>query len=227
MLYQEYLDWGEVDVDFILRDGKLVYATVTDNHPTLEFSFAPTGINMPSRHSLSRQQQMIDDVVRTALAAGARNMVGHFEGKWTREKGDKFVLFDANPRVGGRPVVPLNEDVYGVDLIKEQLITWANIPGPPHVPTQMRPNYHVFGKVVFPKRSGILSAVQGWEELLKDKRVYKPATMLLTNIGAKITASSVQMDRVYVVSAKGRTAAEAEANYKALIKKYKLTVVLE
>ena len=45
---EQYLDGDEVDVDMILSDGKVTYAKVTDNLPTLEPWFNETGAVTPS-----------------------------------------------------------------------------------------------------------------------------------------------------------------------------------
>ena len=47
-MLEEYLDGTEIDCDVVLDGGVPVYATVTDNWPTLEPWFNETGDNCPS-----------------------------------------------------------------------------------------------------------------------------------------------------------------------------------
>lgn len=233
VLYMKLLQGKEVDIDFVLRRGEMIYGSVTDNHPTLPGSFAPTGITSPSVLPEEAQERMLADAVKTALSAGARDGVFHFEGYLT-DKGP-FVLFDANPRVGGRPVVPLNNDIWGVNLLKESFLLWAGIPGQPYVPTfpgikgpaGLKPNFHVYAKVMHAPRSGVFRGVKGWEKLIEDPRVYLPATMYLNKPGSRLSATPILMDRVYVLSAKGKTAQEAQANAEALAREYDLQAVIE
>lgn len=219
---------GEFDVDFMLDGaGNVVYAKITDNHANAPGSFAPTGLNSPSRHSTEDQQRIIDTVTSAAKAAGAYPMVGHFEGIMT-EDGRVFGT-DYNPRLGGRPVWPINRDVWGVDLLQESLLMAAGIPGRPYVSPV--PLTHVYARIKLLDYTGtprqVRVRVDGLEEVRRDPRVWLPATAPLNAPDAWLTISRLLMDRPYVLSTRGPTMEDAMAANAELAGRLNVVIVEE
>jgi biotin carboxylase len=130
IMMEEYLDGPEVDVDLVFSEGQAVYGAVTDNWPTIEPYFLETGSNAPSILPLSHQKELLDLAVRTVQCLGFVSGVFHVEGKYTT-RGPR--LIEVNCRMGGGPVRTMNQLVWGVDLVEEQLLCSVGIPSKPAV----------------------------------------------------------------------------------------------
>lgn len=151
IMMEEYLDGPEVDVDLVMSEGQAVYGAVTDNWPTVEPYFLETGSNSPSILPAYQQRELLDLAVRTVQCLGFVSGVFHVEGKYT-SRGAR--LIEVNCRMGGGPVRTMNQLVWGVDLVEEQLLCSAGIPSRPPVAAQ--PLIHVAEYSTNALRTGIL-----------------------------------------------------------------------
>jgi carnosine synthase len=119
IMMEQYLDGPEVDVDIIMADGESVYEAMADNWPTIEPYFNETGSNCPSILPQYQQDELRDLAVASVKALGLTMGVFHVEGKYTTH-GPRII--EVNCRMGGGPVHLINQLVWGVDLVVEQMI---------------------------------------------------------------------------------------------------------
>lgn len=154
IMMEEYLDGPEVDIDLVFSEGQAVYGAVTDNWPTVEPFFLETGSNSPSILPSYQQRELLDLGVKTVQALGFVSGVFHVEGKYT-SRGAR--LIEVNCRMGGGPVRTMNQLVWGVDLVEEQLLCAAGIPCRP--PVASKPLVNIAEYSVNAMKSGILKSV--------------------------------------------------------------------
>jgi len=131
VLFEQYLDGTEVDVDVIMSEGQWRYASITDNGPTLEPYFNETWGVCPSLLPLSQQRELKDLAVNSLTALGFTAGVFHVECKYT-SSGPQ--LIEINARMGGGPVREISLRTWGVDLVEEALFVALGIPSRPAVP---------------------------------------------------------------------------------------------
>ena len=134
VMMEQYLDGDEVDVDMILSDGKVTYAKVTDNLPTLEPWFNETGAVTPSLLPRRKQEELVEVSKKMLKAIGLTSGVMHVELKYTTTNGPQ--LIEVNSRMGGGPVRDMNLDVWGVDLVEEHLMCSVGLPSLPPIPEE-------------------------------------------------------------------------------------------
>jgi biotin carboxylase len=165
-LIEEYLDGTEFDIDLLFSDGRSVYATVTENWPTLEPFFFETGLNCPSLYPEAKRAELIDIAIRGARSLGIDTGAVHVEAKDT-SVGPR--LLEINARMGGGSVRDNNLAVYGVDLVEEHLM--ANV-GIPIRPMQAEtPLTAAAGLTIYPPRSGTLESFDFADTFRADERV--------------------------------------------------------
>ena len=122
---EEYLDGPEVDVDMVLYDGDLYFASVVDNGPTVEPYFAETWNLCPSVLPVSQQEEMLEEALATVKALGFRSGVFHVEERYTI-RGPRII--EVNARMGGGPIRLQHKYIYGFDLVVEQLLLALGLP---------------------------------------------------------------------------------------------------
>lgn len=128
VVYEEYYDGDEFDVDVIMSEGEAVYAKVSDNWAVLEPHFQETGMSCPSLYPKSKQNEMVKLSVGSVHALGFKDGVLHVECRYT-SRGARII--EVNGRMGGDPVHEFNERVWGVDLVEQHLISILGIPARP------------------------------------------------------------------------------------------------
>merc|ERR1719221_1494540 len=159
---EQFLDGCEVDVDVVMSEGQWVYASVSDNGPTLEPYFNETWAVCPSL--LPRNYQ----VALKVLAVGAVKALGfeigvfHVECKYT-STGPQ--LIEVNARMGGGQVHECNLRTWGVDLVEETLFVALGIPSRPMLPKQ--PFTAVAYCYVNASKSGIVDDSTGLDDIRK------------------------------------------------------------
>ena len=131
LLFEEYLDGVEFDIDLVLEDGECVFSSVSQQLPTQEPSFQETGLHCPHDHDAKAVRRLVELSVQTVQAFGFVRGVLHVEGKCT-SKGPRIV--EVNARMGGGRIHQIVEAVWGVDLIE------AHLRGALGLPQQLNPS---------------------------------------------------------------------------------------
>ncbi|MDE2489926.1 MAG: ATP-grasp domain-containing protein, partial [Elusimicrobia bacterium] len=217
LVLEQYLDGPEYDVDLVMRGGRAVFSSLTDNKPTREPYFLATGSRLPSVLPRRAQRAAVAQAVRAARALGLTDGVIHVEGKIT-SRGPR--LIEANGRMGGEYVRDWVRDVWGVDLVEEGLMAAAGIPGAPFKPA--KPLVYLDGDFVIPSKSGVIARFGVPEDVLADPgfrelRVKKKA-------GDRIAVPPDGYERAGMLVARGDSSAQAESRLKALAAKLVLDV---
>jgi carnosine synthase len=210
LVLEQYLDGREYDVDVVMRGGKPLFVSVTDNWPTREPYFLATGSSLPSRLLAPKEQKEAGDLaIRTAQALGLTDGVVHIEGKYTKE-GARII--EANGRMGGEYVHDWVQAVWGVSLVEENLMAAAGVGGKPFMAP--KPLTHLEGEFIIPTESGVISDFDlpesarlqaGFHELRVKKKV-----------GDRIAVPPAGYERAGMLVARGATTSEAQRNLDAL-----------
>ena len=183
IMMEEYLDGPEVDVDVVFSESQAVYGAVTDNWPTVEPYFLETGSNSPSILPSYQQRELLELSVKTVEALGFISGVFHVEGKYT-SRGPR--LIEVNCRMGGGPVRTMNQLVWGVDLVEEQLLCSAGIPCRPPVAAKPLVNIAEYSvnamKTGILKNTDFLAQYQGIDDVLYARELIEPGSKV---VGAK------------------------------------------
>jgi biotin carboxylase len=166
-LIEEYLDGTEFDIDLLFSEGRPVYATVTENWPTLEPFFFETGLNCPSLHLEDALQALIDIAIRGVRSLGIETGAVHVEAKDT-STGPR--LLEINARMGGGSVRDNNLEVYGVDLVEEHLLASVGIPINPM--KAEAPRTAAAGLTLYSPRTGTLQSFEFAKAFHDDERVF-------------------------------------------------------
>ena len=217
LVLEQYLSGPEWDVDLVMQGGKAVFASVTDNKPTREPYFLATGSRLPSLLPAGQQKDSVELAVKSSQALGLTDGVIHMEGKYTREGAR---LIEANGRMGGEYVRDWVRDVWGVDLVEENLMAAAGIPVKPFMPAE--PLMHLDGDFIIPAKSGVIAAFELPKQARDDPGFHELRAK--KNVGDRIAVPPDGYERAGMLVAKGASRAEAARKLKALKAKLRLDI---
>ncbi|MDE2291354.1 MAG: ATP-grasp domain-containing protein, partial [Elusimicrobia bacterium] len=209
LVMEQYLDGPEVDVDVVMQDGKAVFSSVTDNWPTKRPYFLATGSSLPSHLPAADRAALKDLAVKSAEALGLGRGVLHIEMKQTSE-GPRVI--EVNARMGGVYVRDWVKAVWGVDLAEEGFMAAAGIPGRPYRSPEALT--HLEGRFLIPERSGTLQGLELSGTALEDPGLHELRRLMKD--GSEVRVPPHGNDRVGMLTAKGRSAKEAEAGLERL-----------
>jgi D-alanine-D-alanine ligase len=155
IMAEEYIDGNEVDIDMLLQNGKIKFWSMSDNDATREPYFVETGQCIPSRLSMSQQQELVAMAEEMLERLGVEDGCIHFEAKY----GSRGPMpIEINLRMGGDEVYYFVKTAWGVDLIENaakvmlgQFIKKISKPE--------RPKKFVSGKYFLPPYTGVLTAL--------------------------------------------------------------------
>lgn len=154
LVFEEYLDGVEFDVDLVFDHGECVFSSVSQQSPTHEPSFQETGLHCPPDHDAKSVRRLVELSVQTAQALGFVRGVLHVEGKCT-SKGPRIV--EVNARMGGGRIHQVVEAVWGVDLIEAHLR--AALGMPQRLTASRKPRCAVVNALVHAPATGRLAAL--------------------------------------------------------------------
>lgn len=155
IMAEEYIDGNEVDIDMLLQNGKIKFWSMSDNDATREPYFVETGQCIPSRLSMSQQEELVAMAEEMLERLGVEDGCIHFEAKY----GSRGPMpIEINLRMGGDEVYYFVKTAWGVDLIENaakvmlgQFIKKISKPE--------RPKKFVSGKYFLPPYTGVLTAL--------------------------------------------------------------------
>jgi len=155
IMAEEYIDGNEVDIDMLLQNGKIKFWSMSDNDATREPYFVETGQCIPSRLSMSQQEELVAMAEEILERLGVEDGCVHFEAKY----GSRGPMpIEINLRMGGDEVYYFVKTAWGVDLIenaaKVMLGEYIKKISKPE-----RPKKFVSGKYFLPPYSGVLTAL--------------------------------------------------------------------
>jgi biotin carboxylase len=154
LLFEEYLDGVEFDIDLVLEDGECVFSSVSQQAPTHEPSFQETGLHCPADHDAKAVRRLVELSVQTVQAFGFVRGVLHVEGKCT-SKGPRIV--EVNARMGGGRIHQIVEAVWGVDLIEAHVRGALGLPQ--RLTPSRKPRCAVANALVYAPATGRLAAL--------------------------------------------------------------------
>lgn len=125
VLLETFMDGPEVDVDFVMSEGRIAYCNIVDDWEYEEPYYIELGNNCPTRLGQEQEQQLKDAASEIVEALGCFSGVLHVEMKLTTN-GPR--LIEVNPRLGGGAIHYFHREIYGVDLLLEQCLVAVGIP---------------------------------------------------------------------------------------------------
>lgn len=168
IVYEEYYDGDEFDIDVLMSNDVAVYAKVSDNWAVCEPWFQETGMHCPSSYCPKKQNELIDLAVAAVRTIGFKNGCLHVECRYT-SRGPR--LIEVNGRMGGDPVFDFNRLVWGVDLVEEHYMSVLGIPICPL--TAPKPLLYVAEYAFNAPFSGIVDSDSWLDFLCKDSKVFR------------------------------------------------------
>jgi len=159
---EEYLDGPEVDVDIVLYQGQVYFASVVDNGPTVEPYFAETWNLCPSILPQIHQEELLHEALATVKALGFHTGVFHVEERYT-SRGPRII--EVNARMGGGPIRLQHKYIYGFDIVVEQLLLSLGLPpskdlcpGNTHISQPTHPNKSYVSSTPNAAKSGTIAS---------------------------------------------------------------------
>lgn len=172
---EEFIDGDEVDVDIILQNGKVKFASVADNYNKSKgIFFVDSGQAVPSGLPDDVQEKILDTAEIILERFGVENGCIHFEAKHS-SKGGVYPI-EMNIRMGGDYVYSYTKGVWNIDLI-ELAVKIAIGSYFPKV-KKAAPRKYIIGWDLHPEESGVLVELDVPEELkrlrhVEDIQIYK------------------------------------------------------
>jgi len=164
MTLEEYLDGEEFDVDCLLSEGELVYASVIYNLPQLYCM--EVGTLTPAPFPAQQQAELVELTEQCLKALGFTTGAFHVEVKYT-SVGPR--LIEINARLGGGQNYRINQLVWGVDLVEQYLMTCLGLPIRPAKVAQ--PLVCIAECDVPCPTSGVIAHADFLDEIARDPRV--------------------------------------------------------
>eukprot|EP00978_Attheya_sp_CCMP212_P006777 scaffold15757_cov54-Attheya_sp.AAC.4 len=221
-LVEEYLQGPELGVELIMSRGECVFASVMECSKTLPPIFQGIGRFYPTSLGNAKDQETIQECIRTAKLFGLDNAVIDIDCKHMGE-GRGPVILEINCRMGGHSVGLMHQEIFGVDLVTENFRCGCGVKTA--VNRDIKPPAACFTKLVLSNRSGELKKLN-FETFFNVLRDYLPENLKKKLKAARLSReagyhvdSEVMPSILAFVYAEGKTLAEAEANAN-ILKKY-------
>jgi biotin carboxylase len=164
LMLEEYLDGDEFDVDCLLSEGNMVYASVTSEPRQPNMVAART--HLPTTAPQRQQAEVIALAQDTLEVMGFRDGVFHVE---TNYSSDGPHLIEVNAHLGNGSVYDMNKRVWGVDLAEQYLLTCL---GQPICPQPARnPLSYLASHMFVAPRCGVITNADFLAHLTDDPRV--------------------------------------------------------
>ncbi|WP_394176280.1 ATP-grasp domain-containing protein [Guptibacillus hwajinpoensis] len=212
-LIEEYLIGPEFSVEFFLKDSEVVFSSVTEKLTSDLPYFVEISHTVPTSVESDKIDDMICVCVQALRAIGIDNGPSHVELKLTKD-GPKII--EVNGRPGGDKISSeLLYTTYGLDIFDETVNFYLNLP---ITETYMQKKATSIAYLTA-DREGVISFVDGEEEIANDLNILKYDITVKTGDKVKIPESSD--DRLGYVITTGQNSEEAKHNAINLINRIK------
>lgn len=218
LMAEEYIDGDEVDIDFILQNGKVKFVSICDNYKTREPFFVETTSAYPSNLPQKDQEALVAMAEETLEKLGIQNGCIHFEAKLTSEGP---VPVEVNMRMGGDEVHFSLKETWGVDFVDEAVKVALGIYIPKYPP--LEPKKYIMSEILQPDHSGILVTLHvdsDFEELPYLENFY-----FTKDVGDPVLAPPEGYDNLGWVTVSGENLLDAQDNLKEVLGKISFSVV--
>jgi len=219
ILVEEYIDGEEVDVNIILQNGKIKFASIVDNYKTEEPFFVETQWAIPSSLPNKDQQALLEMAEMALEKLGVQNGCIHFEAKVTK---DGPVPIEANLRMGGDETYSFTKEAWDMDLIegvvKIALGIYIKKIKNPEIPRR-----YLISHDFIPEFSGILAKLDIDENVKKNEHLEE--LHIFKKIGDPILVPPEGYEYLGWVSVSGNNPLDAEDNLKNVLRSIKYEVV--
>ncbi len=220
---EEYIAGEEVDIDLILQNGRIKFASISDNQQTREPFFVEIGQNIPTRLPAAARQALLDMASETLEKIGVRDGCIHFEARVTMkaETGIRARPIEVNLRMGGDEVYSFVKKAWGYDLIDNAVRVALGLYIKPFVlPAQ--PKRYLAGKYFLPEHSGILSRLEIDAETKRMEGVEE--IHVFKKIGDPVLVPPAGFESLGWIAVSGRTPGEADEILQKALKRIRFDV---
>jgi len=216
---EEYIDGDEVDIDIILQNGKIKFASVADNfNKSREMFFFDSGQSIPSSLPEKKQEELLDLAEETLEKLGVQNGCIHFEAKATKHGP---MPIEVNLRMGGDYVYSYIKGAWDADMI--ELAVKVALGQFIKVHKEDSPKKHIIGWDLSSKESGILVQLDISPKVEKSK--YLEEMHIFKKIGDPILIPPMGYEYLGWLTVSGENLIDAQDNLRDLLDEIEYTVV--
>jgi D-alanine-D-alanine ligase len=205
IMVEEYIDGSEVDIDVLVQNGIIKFASVSDNNATKEPFFVETGRLTPSSLPESDQEEIVAMVEETLEKLGVQNGCIHFEAKLVKER---TVPIEINLRMGGDEMYSSVKEAWGVDLIESAVKIALGIYIPKFKGEQ--PKRYILSKDFVSDHSGVLVNLE-LDPSIKEKE-YIEEIKFFKKVGDKVMVPPDGYEYLGWMTVSGDNSLEAQEN---------------
>ena len=205
IMAEEYIDGSEVDIDVLVQNGIVKFASVSDNNATKEPFFVETGRLTPSNLPENDQEVIVEMVQETLEKLGIQNGCIHFEAKFTK---GRAVPIEVNLRMGGDEMYSSVKEAWGVDLIENAVKIALGI----YIPRfkEEEPRRYILSKDFISDHSGVLVNLELDPEI-KEKD-YIEEIKFFKKVGDKVMVPPDGYEYLGWMTVSGDNSLEAQEN---------------
>ena len=214
LLAEEYIDGHEVDIDMLLQNGKVKFASISDNDQTAEPFFIETAQSIPSDLPEQDQMSLIHMAEETLEKLGIQNGCIHFEAKSTKSGP---VPIEINLRMGGDEVYSFVKGAWGVDLIEYAVKIALGIFFP-KINKPALPLKYITGKYFLSNHSGIVTKLDVLPQVSPTHHRWLEEIHVQKKIGDPILVPPEGYEYLGWITVSGRNGLDAKKNLRDLEK---------
>ena len=208
LLVEEYIGGQEVDVDCVIENGVVRFASISDNFEVMPPYFVEMGGLCPSVLPEEAKQSLLDLLQAYVQAEGAQlHGVLHFEAKYDFSRQAAFVI-EVNCRLGSAETNTMLKSAYNGLEMGECLVRCAlNLPlDPVLTPEHTHPSSFAASVNIYPTMEGVLARIAA---PVDDPRLV--GYNIFSKPGTKVAPPPTSFIMISWMAACGSNAAEAKA----------------
>lgn len=213
-LVEEYIDGQEFSVEIFLKEGDVLFATVTEKTTSALPYFVEIIHTLPTSIYTDRQKEIIDTAASAMKSLGIINGPSHVEVKLSKE-GPKII--EVNGRPGGDNISSdLLIHALGINIFRATVEYYLDLP------IVIKPSRNKAAAIAYltADREGIVSSIQGIEQLDKGEDLVR--SDITVRPGDHVVTAKSSDDRLGYVITCADTPNEAKKSATELIRSIKL-----
>lgn len=164
-VYQKFIKGREFSAECFIQNGVPYVVGINEKTSMNLPFFVETGDYSPPKINTADRTALIEEVKAALIALGVANSLAHVEIKLTKE-GPKII--EVASRMGGVYIYQSVKQVYGFDLIQAACEIACGIPV---TQTPIYPQKYILAKFFIPKRSGVITVMNGFDALASHEYV--------------------------------------------------------
>lgn len=201
-LIEEYLDGPEFSVELFVRDGEVIFSTVTEKLTSPLPYFVEISHTLPTPSHIEHEREIIDTAIQALAAIGITDGPSHVEVKLTSQ-GPRII--EVNGRPGGDNISSdLLIQAFGVDIFEATVNYYLDNP----IDIVKKRDRAASIAYLTVDEDGVLEKIEGIEEIEQHPQVIRSHFSVST--GDPITLAKSSDDRLGYIITIGDTPQEAK-----------------